>query len=76
MSISTHDVQKIANVRVYPGADSNFTLYQDDGKTYAYERGDYKITHLHWDDATRRLSHQGASAWTEPDSRVVEVVGR
>ena len=34
----------IAKVRVYPGADGDFTLYQDDGKTYAYEKGDSSIT--------------------------------
>ena len=34
---STNETQKIGQVRVYPGADGDFTLYSDDGKTYAYE---------------------------------------
>ena len=32
---STADRQAIQTVRVYPGADGRFTLYQDDGHTYA-----------------------------------------
>ena len=70
----TSQVQEIAKVRVYPGADAEFALYQDDGMTYAYEHGDSRITQLHWNDATHRLDHQGASAWTAPDSEVVYVV--
>jgi alpha-D-xyloside xylohydrolase len=71
---STSQVQKIAKVRVYPGADAEFALYQDDGTTYAYENGDSRVTRLHWNDATHRLDHQGPAAWTAPDSEVVEVV--
>ncbi len=73
---STSQVQKIAKVRVYPGADAGFALYQDDGTTYAYEHGDSRVTHLHWNDATRTLGHQGAPAWTVPDSEIVDVVAR
>ena len=73
---STNDAQKIERVRVYPGTDSDFALYDDDGKTYAYEKGDNKITHLHWDEATQSLAHEGVPAWTAPDSEVVRVVQR
>lgn len=73
---STAQAQKIAKVRVYRGGDGDFTLYSDDGTTYAYEPGNDKITHLHWDDATQKLSHTGAQAWTAPDSQIVEVIGR
>jgi alpha-D-xyloside xylohydrolase len=70
---STSQQQKIARVRIYPGADAYFTLYSDDGTTYAYEKGDFKITKLHWDDAAKKLSHEGAEAWPEPDSEIVEI---
>ena len=73
---NTSEVQKIAKVRVYPGADAKFTLYQDDGNTYAYEKGESSITSLQWNDATHTLSHEGAAAWTEPDSAILEVIGR
>ncbi|HKC13610.1 MAG TPA: glycoside hydrolase family 31 protein [Vicinamibacteria bacterium] len=72
---NTHQPQGIARVRVYSGADGDFTLYQDDGRTYAYEKGDSTITHLHWDDAARKLTHGDAPAWTRSDSAVLEVVG-
>jgi alpha-D-xyloside xylohydrolase len=74
--LSTHEPQALARIRIYPGADASFTLYQDDGKTYAYEKGESKITHLHWNDAAAKLSHEGPAAWEGPDSSLLEVVGR
>jgi len=73
---STSQVQRIAKVRIYAGADADFSLYQDDGKTYAYEKGESRITDLHWNDATGKLSHAGPAAWSEPDSEILEVIGR
>jgi alpha-D-xyloside xylohydrolase len=73
---STNEVQKIANLRVYPGADAKFALYQDDGKTYAYEKGESSITNLQWNDSTQKLSHEGAVAWTGQDSAILEVIGK
>lgn len=73
---NTSQQQKIARVRIYPGGDADFTVYSDDGTTYAYEKGDFKITKLHWDDAAKKLSHEGADAWSEPDSEMVEIAHR
>ena len=73
---NTTQVQKIAKLRVYPGADADFTLYEDDGKTYAYEKGDSHITRLHWSDADQKLSHEGAAAGTGPFSQSLEVIGQ
>jgi alpha-D-xyloside xylohydrolase len=73
---STSQTQKLAKVRVYRGANGAFTLYDDDGKTYAYENGDSRITRLTWNDATGRLSHEGFQAWTGPDTGILEIVGR
>ena len=41
---------------VYAGADAHFTLYEDDGLTYGYERGEYSTIDLDWDNAARTLS--------------------
>jgi alpha-D-xyloside xylohydrolase len=71
---STHEKQSIAKVRVYPGASGEFTLFSDDGTTYAYEKGAGAITHLRWDDAAKKLTHDGAAAWAGPDAGVVEIV--
>ncbi len=69
---STQEKQAIAHVRVYPGANANFILYDDDGKTYAYEQGASQVTHIHWDDAAGKLSQTGAKAWD--GDGVLEVV--
>ncbi|MBW4028313.1 MAG: glycoside hydrolase family 31 protein [Acidobacteria bacterium] len=73
---STRDKQTVASVRVYPGADADFTLFADDGTTYAYEKGVSSITHLHWNDAEGKLTHKGAEAWAGKDSAVVRIMKR
>ncbi len=73
---SASQKQALAEVRVYPGADGDFTLYQDDGKTYGYEKGNSSITHLHWNDAARKFTHDGAPAWSGPVQDLLEIVGK
>jgi alpha-D-xyloside xylohydrolase len=41
---------------VYAGSDGAFTLYEDDGTSYGYERGEFSQIALHWDDAARTLT--------------------
>ena len=43
-------------VRVYAGANGEFALYEDDNDGYGYERGEYRLTKLVWDDAARKLA--------------------
>ena len=43
-------------LRVYPGADADFTLYEDEGDGYRYERGAHSTIPIHWSDATRTLT--------------------
>ena len=43
-------------IMVYPGADASFTLYEDDGLTYGYEKGQYSTIGLQWNDADRCLT--------------------
>jgi alpha-D-xyloside xylohydrolase len=52
-------VQKPADpieLRIYPGADGTFTLYEDENDGYAYEKGVYATIPLRWDDAHRTLT--------------------
>ena len=72
--VSTQQPQAIASIRVYPGADADFTLFSDDGTTYAYEKNAGSVTKLHWDEAAHQLKHEGAPAWNGQDSEVVDVV--
>ena len=73
---STQETQKIVSVRVYPGANGSFTLFEDDGKTYAYEKDGGSVTKLTWDDAAHKLRHEGTSASSELDKATVVVIGR
>ena len=43
-------------MRIYPGADGDFTLYDDDGVSYAYEKGASTEVALHWDNAAQKLT--------------------
>jgi alpha-D-xyloside xylohydrolase len=43
-------------LRIYPGADGNFTLYEDEGDSDRYEKGAHATIPIHWNDATRTLS--------------------
>lgn len=73
---SAQQPQTIASVRVYPGTNGEFTLFQDDGRTYAYEKDGRKITKLTWNDRAHQLKHEGVPAWSGSDDSVVTVVGR
>ncbi len=43
-------------IAVYAGADGAFTLYDDEGTNYNYEKGSYAEIPLSWDDDTRTLT--------------------
>lgn len=41
---------------VYPGADATFTLYEDEGDNYNYEKGQYSTIQLTWNDRNKTLT--------------------
>jgi alpha-D-xyloside xylohydrolase len=41
---------------VYTGKDADFELYEDDGETYAYEKGQHATIPLAWDEAKGELT--------------------
>jgi alpha-D-xyloside xylohydrolase len=43
-------------LRIYPGANGDFRLYEDEGDNYDYEHGAYSVIPLHWDDKARMLT--------------------
>jgi alpha-D-xyloside xylohydrolase len=43
-------------IRVYPGADGSFVLYEDEGDNYNYERGIYSTITFSWNDKARKLT--------------------
>lgn len=47
---------KDLEIRVYPGADGSFTLYEDEGDTYNYEKGAYTTIPFTWNEAEKNLT--------------------
>jgi hypothetical protein len=53
-------------LRIYPGADGSFTLYEDENDNYDYEKGVYATTiAFHWDDAKRQLTIDARKGTTD-----------
>jgi alpha-D-xyloside xylohydrolase len=50
-------------LRIYPGADGQFLLYEDEGDSYNYEKGAYTTINMKWNERTHTLTiddRQGA----------------
>ncbi len=45
-------------IRVYPGADGRFLLYEDETDNYNYEKGIYSTIEMVWNDGKRALTIQ------------------
>ena len=43
-------------LRVYPGADGSFILYEDEGDSYRYEKGIYSVIPMQWHNGSRTLT--------------------
>ena len=43
-------------IRVYPGANAEFTLYEDENDNYNYEKGIYSTISFTWNDAKKSLT--------------------
>jgi alpha-glucosidase (family GH31 glycosyl hydrolase) len=59
------------NLEIYQGADGAFSLYEDDGKTFDYRKGEFMRVIIAWNDRQRRLSLRLAngSRMRPPSSR-------
>jgi alpha-D-xyloside xylohydrolase len=43
-------------IRIYPGADASFVLYEDENDTYNYEQGKYATIGMHWTEGDQTLT--------------------
>ncbi len=43
-------------LRIYPGADGTFELYEDENDNYNYEKGKYAVVPFSWNDKTKALT--------------------
>lgn len=53
----TEPSSELVRLTVYPGADGRFQLYDDDGLSFAYEKGAFGAVDLRWDNATQALHY-------------------
>tara|TARA_Y100001934_G_scaffold170513_1_gene202387 strand:- start:2451 stop:2918 length:468 start_codon:yes stop_codon:yes gene_type:complete len=75
--IRQHTGQKVdepMTLKIYPGANGNYTLYEDDGISLNYLEGDSAQTLIKWDDASKTLSIEPASKQTAARTFQVELI--
>ena len=72
---STASKQMIESIRVYPGANATFTLYDDDGTTNAYRGKGGRKAELVWDDATGKLTSRQALPTGQSLNGLVKIMG-
>jgi alpha-glucosidase (family GH31 glycosyl hydrolase) len=62
-------------VTIYPGADGSFLLYEDDGKSFDYRKGEWMGIQMTWNDSRRvfRLNLAPGSRMLAPMRRNIEV---
>ena len=60
---------------IYPDPNANCTIYEDDGHSFNYRRGEWMKIAAHWDGSSRRLSLSLApgSRMLPPQTRKIEV---
>jgi alpha-glucosidase/alpha-D-xyloside xylohydrolase len=49
-------VDEPLSITIYPGADGSFLLYEDDGRSFNYRRGEWMGVQMAWNDSARTLS--------------------
>jgi len=63
------------SVSIYPGGDATFLLYEDDGTSFNYRKGDWMGIQMNWNDAHKKLDLALASGshMLSPEPRAIEV---
>mgnify|MGYP001308898481 CR=1 FL=1 len=67
-------VDEPTTLKIYRGANGNYTLYDDDGTSLEYLQGDSVQTLIKWDDAAKTLSIEPASKQTATRAFQVELI--
>ncbi len=62
-------VDEPVTITVYPGADGSFLLYEDDGRSFNYRRGEWMGVQMTWKDAAQTLSLRPAGRMSPPTPR-------
>ena len=56
MEWSTQKPADPIEIRIYPGADGDFTLYEDENDNYDYTKDQHATIQFHWNDSTKALT--------------------
>jgi len=56
MEYTREKTADVIRLMVYPGADGEFCLYEDEGDNYNYEQGKYATIRFRYDEASKTLS--------------------
>ena len=56
LQFSTEKPADPIELRIYPGSDGRFTLYEDQNDGYGYEKGVYAEIPMEWNDARKQLT--------------------
>jgi len=56
LQYATEKPAETIELRIYPGANGQFTIYEDENETYSYEKGVHSTIALSWNDQTRTLT--------------------
>jgi alpha-D-xyloside xylohydrolase len=57
---STQEQTGDITLHIFGGADAFFSLYEDEGDGYGYEKGDYTITKIEYIDSQNKVLADGA----------------
>ena len=68
-------VDEALSLSIYPGADTSFLLYEDDGSSFNYRKGEWMGIQMAWNDTARKLHLQLASGsrMLPPGRRAINV---
>jgi hypothetical protein len=67
-------VDQPTTLKIYRGANGNYTLYDDDGNNLDYLKGSSVQTLIKWDDAAKTLSLEPASKQMATRTFQVELI--
>jgi hypothetical protein len=65
---TTEKVRGPLTLTIYPGADGSILLYDDDGVSFNFRRGEFTTIQVQWNDTARRLTiapQHGSQIWNE-----------
>ena len=64
-------VNEPLTLSIYPGADGSFLLYEDDGSSFNYRKGEWMGIDMNWSDRQRllRLTLAKGSRMLQPSRR-------